>query len=67
MSPNFWADPKTGVPYQVAVQTPEYRLSSMSDLENTPLMLSGGRRCQAGNAVECCDADARADADVDNP
>ena len=41
VSPNFWADPKTGVPYQVAVQTPEYRLSSISDLENTPLMLSG--------------------------
>ncbi len=41
VSPNFWADPKTGVPYQVAVQTPEYRLSSMSDLENMPLMLSG--------------------------
>jgi len=41
VSPNFWADPKSGVPYQVAVQTPEFRLSSMSDLENTPLMLSG--------------------------
>jgi multidrug efflux pump subunit AcrB len=41
VSPNFWADPRTGVPYQVAVQTPEYRLSNMSDLENTPLMLSG--------------------------
>jgi multidrug efflux pump subunit AcrB len=27
----------------VAVQTPEYRLSSMSDLQNTPLMLSGNR------------------------
>jgi multidrug efflux pump subunit AcrB len=43
VSPNFWADPKTGIPYQVAVQTPEYRLSSMSDLQNTPLMLSGNR------------------------
>jgi multidrug efflux pump subunit AcrB len=43
ISPNFWADPKTGVPYQVAVQTPEYRLSSMSDLQNTPLMLLGNR------------------------
>jgi len=41
VSPNFWADPKSGIPYQVAVQTPEFRLSSMSDLENTPLMLSG--------------------------
>ncbi len=44
VSPNFWADPKTGVPYQVAVQTPEYRLSSMSDVENTPLLLSGDGR-----------------------
>jgi multidrug efflux pump subunit AcrB len=41
VSPNFWADPKSGIPYQVAVQTPEFRLSSMSDIENTPLMLSG--------------------------
>jgi len=41
VSPNFWADPRTGIPYQVAVQTPEYRVSSMSDLDNTPLMLSG--------------------------
>ena len=42
VAPNFWADPKTGVPYQVAVQTPEYQLSSMTDLENTPLQLMGG-------------------------
>jgi multidrug efflux pump subunit AcrB len=48
VSPNFWADPKTGVPYQVAVQTPEYRLSTMSDLENTPLRLSG----RDGNKLE---------------
>jgi multidrug efflux pump subunit AcrB len=41
VSPNFWADPKSGVPYQVAVQTPEYRLSQLSDIENTPLMLTG--------------------------
>jgi multidrug efflux pump subunit AcrB len=40
ISPNFWADPKTGVPYSIAVQTPEYRLRSMNDLENTPLLLS---------------------------
>jgi multidrug efflux pump subunit AcrB len=41
VAPNFWADPKTGVPYQVAVQTPEYRLRTVSDIENTPLLLSG--------------------------
>jgi len=41
VAPNFWADPKTGVPYQVAVQTPEYRLRTVADLENTPLLISG--------------------------
>jgi multidrug efflux pump subunit AcrB len=37
VSPNFWTDPKNGIPYYLAVQTPEYRVSSMSDLQNTPL------------------------------
>lgn len=37
VSPNFWADPKTGTPYQLWVQTPEYRNASMTSLMNTPL------------------------------
>jgi multidrug efflux pump subunit AcrB len=40
LNPNFWADPKTGIPYQVWVQTPEYRTNSLSDIENTPLLVS---------------------------
>ncbi len=40
LNPNFWADPKTGIPYQVWVQTPEYRNSSLQDLKNTPMLLS---------------------------
>ena len=27
VSPNFWTDPKTGIPYYFAVQTPEYRIA----------------------------------------
>ena len=37
VSPNFWTDPTTGTPYYLAVQTPEYRISSVNDLENTPV------------------------------
>jgi multidrug efflux pump subunit AcrB len=33
--PNFWVDPKTGIPYPLAVQLPEYRLQSLDDLRNT--------------------------------
>jgi multidrug efflux pump subunit AcrB len=41
VSPNFWTDPTSGIPYQMAVQTPEYRTDSLSDVENTPLLVSG--------------------------
>ena len=39
VTPNFWADPKSGIPYQLWVQTPEYRNSSFTDLKNTPLLV----------------------------
>jgi multidrug efflux pump subunit AcrB len=39
-SPSFWVDPKSGTQYQVATQTPQFRLQSLNDLGNTPL--SGG-------------------------
>jgi multidrug efflux pump subunit AcrB len=42
VSPNFWSDPVTGIPYQVWVQTPEYRNDSISSLTNTPLLVSAG-------------------------
>jgi multidrug efflux pump subunit AcrB len=36
-SPSFWVDPKSGTQYQVATQTPQYRMGSLNDLGNTPL------------------------------
>jgi multidrug efflux pump subunit AcrB len=36
-SPNYWLDPKGGVQYLVAVQTPQYRLGSLDALNATPL------------------------------
>jgi multidrug efflux pump subunit AcrB len=40
VTPNFWTDPKSGIPYYLAVQTPENRISSLSDLGNTPVSTS---------------------------
>jgi multidrug efflux pump subunit AcrB len=37
VSPNFWTDPKNGIPYYMAVQTPEYRLHDKNDLDNIPI------------------------------
>jgi multidrug efflux pump subunit AcrB len=36
-SPSFWIDPKSGTQYQVATQTPQFRLENLNDLGNTPL------------------------------
>jgi multidrug efflux pump subunit AcrB len=40
-SPAFWLDPKNGVQYQIAVQTPQYRMDTYQALQNTPIT-SGG-------------------------
>ncbi len=36
-TPEFWVDPKTGVSYSIATQTPQYRVDSLQDLENIPV------------------------------
>jgi multidrug efflux pump subunit AcrB len=36
-APNFWLNPGNGVTYQVAVQSPQYRILSLQDLMNTPV------------------------------
>lgn len=36
-SPAFWLDPKNGVSYNVAVQSPQYRVDTYQALENTPI------------------------------
>jgi multidrug efflux pump subunit AcrB len=37
VNPNFWVDPKNGIPYQLWVQTPEWRNGSMNALKTTPI------------------------------
>src|SRR5712671_6709873 len=40
VSPNFWTDPTSGIPYFIAVQTPEYRINSLNALANTQVSTS---------------------------
>jgi CzcA family heavy metal efflux pump len=40
-APVLWLDPKNGATYQVAVQTPQYRIDSMQALANTPVTGAG--------------------------
>jgi CzcA family heavy metal efflux pump len=36
-APSFWLNPKNGVTYSVAVQSPQYRMTSLQDLMNMPV------------------------------
>jgi multidrug efflux pump subunit AcrB len=48
VTPNFWTDPASGIPYYLAVQTPESRVASLNDLANTPVSAA---TTGAGNVV----------------
>jgi multidrug efflux pump subunit AcrB len=40
-SPTFFLDPKNGVSYSIATQTPQYHADTLQDLVNTPITTSG--------------------------
>jgi multidrug efflux pump subunit AcrB len=41
--PNYWADPNSGVAYQVQVQVPQARMDSLEEARNVPVMDHGGQ------------------------
>ena len=45
-APAFWLDPKNAVSYSVAVQAPQYRVSSLADIRNIPVAGTAGRAPQ---------------------
>jgi multidrug efflux pump subunit AcrB len=49
-TPNFYLDPKSGVTYNVAIQTPQYRMDSLAALESLPITGST-QSTQSGTAV----------------
>ncbi len=69
VSPNFWTDPSSGIPYYLAVQTPEYKVNSLNALANTPVSTSLAVSGQVGarHAQQCRDVQARHGADQRQP
>lgn len=41
-APNFYVDPKTGTSYQITVQTPQYKMTSMDQVAGTPITPAAG-------------------------
>ncbi len=42
VSPNYWRDPKSGVSYQVQVQVPQPKMTSLGDIGNIPIVSTSG-------------------------
>jgi multidrug efflux pump subunit AcrB len=59
-APTFYLDPKNGVDYNIAVQAPQYNISSMQDLLNLPL--KGTNSAQVLGNVASIDRDTEAGA-----
>jgi len=51
VNPNFWTDPRNGIPYFFAVQTPEYRIDSLNALNNTPISSTSSPQTPVPNTL----------------
>jgi multidrug efflux pump subunit AcrB len=45
-APTFWVNPKNHVSYPIVVQTPQYKIDSLSQLQNIPVTSDGGKQQQ---------------------
>ena len=50
-APTFWLDPKSGVSYPVSVQTPQYAIDTMGDLQALPLQAAHSTQLLGGLAT----------------
>ena len=50
--PNYWADPKSGVAYQVQVQVPQAEMTSIQDLEHVPVTLGSSAHPLLGDVAQ---------------
>jgi multidrug efflux pump subunit AcrB len=41
VAPNFWADPRTGIAFQVQIEIPQPRIASLDDLRVVPVSATG--------------------------
>ena len=51
-APTFWLNPKNGVSYNIATQTPQYSLQSLNDLQSVPITPAGGSQGEALSASQ---------------
>lgn len=51
VTPNYWADPTTGIAYQVQVEIPQHTMASVEDVMSVPVMQNGAARPLLGDVA----------------
>ena len=52
VTPNYWADLRTGIAYQVQVQVPQPRIGSLQDIESIPVTPGGAPHPLLGDVAQ---------------
>jgi multidrug efflux pump subunit AcrB len=56
--PNYWADPNSGVSYQIQVQAPQERMDSLEQARNVPVMNRDGQATLLRNVAKVTEGTA---------
>jgi multidrug efflux pump subunit AcrB len=51
VAPNYWADPRTGIAFQVQIQVPQPRMSTLDDLRVVPVSAGDSSRALLGDVA----------------
>ena len=57
-SANYWADPKSGIGYQVQVEIPEQQMNSLEEVKNLPIARRSGQQIDLRNVASVTDGTA---------
>ncbi|HEX3416527.1 MAG TPA: efflux RND transporter permease subunit, partial [Stellaceae bacterium] len=57
-APNYWADPKSGVGYQVQVEIPAPQINSLEDVKNLPIARRSDQQIDLRNVASVTDGTA---------
>jgi multidrug efflux pump subunit AcrB len=52
VEPNYWRDPASGNAFQIQVEIPQNRMTSVDDVRNIPVMPNGGTRPLLGDVAD---------------
>jgi multidrug efflux pump subunit AcrB len=51
VAPNYWADPRTGIAFQVQIEVPQPRMTTLDDLRVIPVGAEGGSHALLGDVA----------------